>query len=58
MSAGPSLDLADDHHPRPGASIAVWGFAGIVPMVRIGAVAEAGVVVELGASLALPALRW
>ena len=58
VSAGPSLDLADDHHPRPGGSIAVWGFAGVVPMVRVGAVAEAGVVVELGVSLALPALRW
>ena len=58
LSAGPSLDLGADHHPRPGGSIALWGFAGVVPVVRIGTVAEAGLVVELGASLSLPALRW
>lgn len=58
ISAGPTLDVADDHHPRPGASIALWGFVGVVPVVRIGTVAEAGLVVDLGVSLALPAIRW
>ncbi|MBK9033364.1 MAG: hypothetical protein IPL61_19180 [Myxococcales bacterium] len=58
LAAGPAVDLGGDHHPRPGGTVAIWAFAGVTPVVRVGALEEAGVFVEVGASLALPALRW
>ena len=49
---------AGDHHPRLGGAVAIWGFLGVVPVVRVGVLDEAGAFVEVGASLSLPAIRW
>ena len=58
LAAGPTVALAGDRHPRLGGAIAAWGFLGVAPVVRVGVLDEAGLFVELGASLALPAIRW
>jgi hypothetical protein len=57
-SAGPAVELGTVQHPRWGATGSVWLFAGVVPFVRGGVVAEAGTWVELGVALQLPAHRW
>jgi hypothetical protein len=56
-SLGPILELSDLAHPRLGASIGVWGFAGITPFARVGAVSHLGMFAELGIHIALPVLR-
>jgi hypothetical protein len=56
-SLGPIVELSELAHPRLGASIGVWGFAGITPFVRIGAVTNLGMFAELGVHIALPVLR-
>ena len=56
-SLGPILELSEIAHPRLGASVGVWGFAGITPFVRIGTVSQLGMFAELGIHIALPALR-
>ncbi|MBL8627244.1 MAG: hypothetical protein JNK64_38490 [Myxococcales bacterium] len=58
VAAGPTVALAGDHHPRLGGAVAIWGFLGVVPVVRVGVLDEAGAFVEVGASLSLPAIRW
>lgn len=57
LSLGPLVELSELAHPRLGASIGVWAFAGITPFARVGAVAEHGIFAELGVHLALPVLR-
>lgn len=57
LSLGPIVELSDLAHPRPGASIGVWGFTGIAPFARIGAVAQLGMFMEFGVHIALPVLR-
>lgn len=56
-SVGPILELSELAHPRLGASIGVWGFAGITPFARAGAVSNLGMFAELGIHIALPVLR-
>ena len=56
-SLGPILEISELAHPRIGASIGVWGFAGITPFARIGTVSELGMFAELGVHIALPVLR-
>jgi hypothetical protein len=56
-SLGPILELSELAHPRIGASIGLWGFAGITPFARAGAVLDLGVFAELGVHFALPVLR-
>ena len=56
-SLGPIVELSELSHPRPGASIGVWGFAGITPFARLGAVADHGMFAEIGVHIALPVLR-
>ena len=56
-SLGPILEISELAHPRLGASIGVWGFAGITPFARVGAVANLGMFAELGVHIALPVLR-
>ena len=56
-SVGPILELSDVVHPKLGASIGIWGFVGITPFVRVGAVTDLGMFAELGVHLALPVLR-
>jgi hypothetical protein len=56
-SIGPIVELSEIAHPKLGASIGVWAFAGITPFVRVGAVAELGMFAELGIHFALPVLR-
>lgn len=56
-SLGPILELSEIAHPRLGASIGVWGFAGITPFVRVGSVSHLGMFAELGIHIALPVLR-
>jgi hypothetical protein len=56
-SLGPIFELSELAHTRLGASIGVWGFAGITPFVRLGTVADLGIFAELGVHIALPVLR-
>jgi len=56
-SLGPILELSEIAHPRLGASIGVWGFAGITPFIRVGSVSQLGMFAELGIHIALPVLR-
>jgi hypothetical protein len=56
-SLGPILEISELAHPRLGASIGVWGFAGITPFARVGAVTNLGMFAELGVHIALPVLR-
>jgi hypothetical protein len=56
-SLGPLVELSELSHPRLGASVGVWGFAGVTPFARIGAVSDLGMFVELGVHIALPVLR-
>lgn len=57
LSAGPILELNELAHPRFGGSVGAWGFVGIAPYVRVGAVQDLGGFVELGVHIALPVLR-
>jgi hypothetical protein len=57
ISLGPIVELSDLAHPRPGASVGVWGFAGITPFARVGSVANLGMFAEVGIHIALPVLR-
>jgi hypothetical protein len=57
ISLGPIVELSALAHPRPGASIGVWCFAGITPFARLGTVANLGMFAELGIHIALPVLR-
>jgi hypothetical protein len=57
LSLGPVVELGAQHHPRLGAAVTVWGFTGVTPTIRIGALQQAGAFVELGVSLSLPAIR-
>lgn len=56
-SLGPILELSELAHPRFGGSVGLWGFAGIAPFVRVGAVAELGMFAEIGIHVALPVLH-
>jgi len=56
-SVGPILELSEVVHPKLGASIGVWGFVGVTPFVRVGAVTDLGMFAELGVHIALPILR-
>jgi hypothetical protein len=56
-SLGPILDLSELAHPRFGGSIGIWGFAGITPFARVGAVTGTGMFAELGIHIALPVLH-
>ena len=55
-SLGPLLELSELAHPRLGASIGVWGYAGVAPFARLGAVSGLGFFAEVGIYLALPVL--
>lgn len=56
-SLGPILELSELAHPRLGASVGVWGFAGVTPFARLGTVSNLGMFAELGIHIALPVLR-
>jgi hypothetical protein len=56
-SLGPMVELAELERPKLGASIGVWGYAGIAPFVRLGGVSDLGMFVELGVHIALPVLH-
>jgi hypothetical protein len=56
-SLGPILELSPLAHPRLGASIGAWGFAGITPFARVGAVSNLGMFAEVGIHIALPVVR-
>jgi hypothetical protein len=56
-SLGPILELSELARPKLGASIGVWGFAGITPFARVGTVSQLGMFAELGVHIALPVLR-
>jgi hypothetical protein len=57
LSAGAIVELADTVHPRAGAMVGAWVFAGVTPYVRVGAIDGYGAVVELGVHIALPVFR-
>ena len=57
ISLGPIAELSEVAHPRPGASIGIWCFAGITPFARVGVVSNLGMFAEVGIHIALPVLR-
>jgi hypothetical protein len=57
VTGGPLIDLADLHHPRIGASAAIWCFAGVVPYLRVGVIEASGGFVEAGLEIPLPVWR-
>lgn len=57
ISLGPLVEFSDLTHPRLGASFGVWGFAGVTPFARLGAVRDLGMFAEIGIHIALPVLR-
>lgn len=57
LSLGPILELSELAHPRPGASVGVWCFAGVTPFARLGTVSNLGMFAEVGIHIALPVLR-
>jgi hypothetical protein len=57
VSLGPILEISELAHARFGGSIGVWGFAGITPFARVGAVTDLGMFAELGVHIALPVLH-
>jgi hypothetical protein len=58
LSLGTIAELSDVEHPRLGAAVGAWAFAGVTPYVRVGAVEQLGAFVELGLHIALPVYRW
>ena len=56
-SLGPIVELSEVVHPKLGASIGIWGFIGITPFARVGAVTDLGMFAELGVHIALPVVR-
>jgi hypothetical protein len=57
VSLGPMVELSALERPKLGASIGVWGYAGIAPFVRLGGVSDLGMFAELGVHIALPVLH-
>ncbi len=57
VTGGPMVDLADLHHPRIGASAAIWCYAGVVPYLRVGVIEASGGFVEAGIEIPLPVWR-
>ena len=57
ISAGPIVELAELVHPKLGGSVGVWGFAGVTPFARVGAVDQLGMFAEVGLHIALPVIR-
>lgn len=55
-SAGPFIQFSDESRPQLGASIRIWGYAGIAPYARLG-FAESASFVELGVHIPLPVFR-
>lgn len=56
-SLGPTLEVSELTHPRPGAAVGLWIFLGVTPYVRIGVVDELGGFAEVGVHIALPVFR-
>jgi hypothetical protein len=56
-SLGPILEISQLAHARFGGSIGVWGYTGITPFARVGAVTDLGIFAELGVHIALPVLH-
>ncbi len=56
-SLGPIVELAELARPRLGASVGLWGYAGIAPFVRVGGVSDLGMFAELGVHIALPVMH-
>jgi hypothetical protein len=54
---GPIIELSERAHPRVGGAIGLWGFFGVTPFARVGAVQELGAFAEIGLHLALPVFR-
>lgn len=57
LSLGPMVELGELAHPRFGGSLGIWGFLGVTPYLKAGAVQELGGFVEAGVHIALPVIR-
>lgn len=58
LSTGPVLDLDRRGRARVGGHVALWGFAGPLPYVRISVVEQRGIALEAGLAIAFPTARW
>ena len=58
VSAGVTAEVGDVQAPRLGWQATVWGFAGVIPYVRIGSVEKSGAFVDAGIKITLPAVHW
>lgn len=57
VSIGVTAEIDPVRRPRLGAQGTIWGFAGVIPYLRIGSLEEVGTFVEAGVMIKLPALR-
>jgi hypothetical protein len=58
LSLGPTVEVHEVTPPRWGGQATLWVYAGVIPYVRVGAVADAGTFVDIGIKISLPALRF
>lgn len=58
LAGGVIAEVGEVGHNRWGGAGTLFAYAGVMPYVRVGAVARSGRFVELGLRIPLPALRW
>jgi hypothetical protein len=58
LGVGPALDIGAERPTRLGGQATLWIFAGIVPYVRVGTIAETGGFFEAGVMIKIPARRF
>ena len=58
LSAGVTAEVGDTQAARLGWQATVWGYAGVIPYLRVGQVRTSGTFVDAGIKIALPAFRW
>lgn len=58
LALGPTLEVDRVIPARVGAQATLWAYAGVIPYMRLGAVAKSGAFFEIGLRIPLPAFRW
>ena len=57
LSVGPTVELDDIRLPRWGGQATIWGFAAVLPYIRVAMVQGSGVVIDVGIKVAIPAIK-
>lgn len=58
VSGGLAVEVGDLQRPRFGWQATLWGYAGVLPYVRVGDVEDSGFFMDAGVKITLPAIRW